>query len=130
MRLNKMEYFKAEIKTTKEQAQNILALMNEAEVEELVLEDIPLEAISDFVRGKRSNIWEIIINDNFKMEVVSNLKGARAMEEMVKEQGGKSFPLIPIPMLNISNFVKGKRPNIITLEMAHVDPGEELPGHV
>jgi hypothetical protein len=125
-----MEYFKAEIKTTKEHAQKILDLMNEAEVEELVLEDIPLEALSDFVRDKRANIWEIIVNDDYVMEVVSNKKGARAMEEMVKEQNGKFFPLMPIPILNISNFVKGKRPNIITLEMAHVAPGEELPGHV
>jgi hypothetical protein len=125
-----MEYFKAEITASVEHAANILKLMEEAEVSELVLEDIPLEAITDFVKGNRSNIWEITVNDKYVMEVVSNKKGAKAMAEMVKEQGGKSFPLIPIPILNISNFSKGKRPNVITLEMAHRAPGEELPGHV
>jgi hypothetical protein len=125
-----MEYFKAEIKTTKEHAQSILGLMEGAEVKELVLEDIPLDAISDFVRGARGNIWEITVNDSFVLEVTANTQSARAMVEMIKEQEGKVFPLAPIPIQNLVEFIKGKRSNVLNMEMAHVDPGEELPGHI
>jgi hypothetical protein len=125
-----MEYFKAEIKATAGNAKSILELMEETETKELELGDIPLEAISDFVKGSRGNIWEITVNDNFVMEVVANKKSAKAMEEMVKEQGGSVFPMAPIPIQNIINFVKGKRPNLMALEMVHRAPGEELPGHV
>lgn len=125
-----MEYFKAEIKTTAEHAKGILGLMEETEVKELVLEDIPIEVISDFVKGNRGNIWEITVNDVFVMEVVANKKSAKAMVEMVKEQGGQFFPMAPLPIQNIANFVKGKRPNLMGVEMVHRAPGEELPGHV
>lgn len=131
MRSSDMEFFKAEIKATKESAKSILDLMENAEIEELTLEDIPLEAISDFVASKRSNVWEITVNDEFIMEVVvKNKKSAKAMAEMVKEQGGNSFPLAPIPIQNLLDFTQGKRSNVLNLEMVHRAPGEELPGHV
>jgi hypothetical protein len=126
-----MEFFKAEIKATKENAKSILDLMENSDVAELTLEDVPLDAISDFISDKRSNVWEITVNDKFVMEVVaSNKKSAKAMAEMVKEQGGKTFPLAPIPIQNLLDFTQGKRSNVLNLEMVHRAPGEELPGHV
>ena len=126
-----MEYFKAEIKTSLDNAKGIVELMENAEVAELTLGDVPIDAISDFISDKRSNLWEITVNDKFTMQVVvSNKKSAKAMREMVKEHGGNSFPLAPIPIQNLLDFTKGKRSNVLNLEMVHRAPGEELPGHV
>ena len=124
------EFFKAEIKTTKEGAEYILNVMEEVGMEDITPEAIPISALSDFVEGKRKNIWEVTINGNTVMEVVTTKKGAKAMIEMVKEKGGDKFPLVPIPMDNFLGVVQGKQKNVMNIEMIHLAPNAELPGHV
>ena len=124
------EFFKAEIRMTKEGAEYVLDVLEEAGLEDLTPESIPMSALLDFIAGKRKNIWEITVNGNTVMDVVTTKKGAQAMVEMVKEKGGDKFPLVPIPMDNFVGVVQGKNKNVMTIEMVHLSPNAEMPGHV
>ena len=125
-----MELFRAEIKTNKEAAKYVLDLMEAADLEEMVVGGIPVSAISEFIDNKRSTLWEITVNGNTVMQVTATKKSAKAMVEMLKEEGVEVLPIVPIPIENLVEFVQGKRKNVLTIQMAHHGPGEELPGHV
>lgn len=124
------EYFKAELQTTKEAAEFVLEALESAGLDTLVPENIPVNAISDFVDGKRDTIWEITVNNMVVVQVVANKRVAKAMLEAVKDQGGDHFPLVPIPANSFLGVVQGKRKNLMSIELMHLAPNAELPGHV
>jgi hypothetical protein len=127
---NDSEFFKADIRTTKEGADYILEVMDEVGLEEIVPDCIPISAIQDFIDGKRKNIWEITINGVSVMEVVAPKRVAVSMIQAIKEHGGDSFPMVPIPMNNVLGVAQGKKKNVMSIELIHLAPNAELPGHV
>jgi hypothetical protein len=62
--------------------------------------------------------------------VTGNKAAARAMLDMLNEAQRDEIPMANLLRQNIEDFINGKRADVITIELANVEPGEELPGHV
>jgi hypothetical protein len=126
-----MEFFKAHIKAIdKAKARNVLSKMQAQEIEEMHLPAVPKAAVEAFVTGQRKNIWTIVIDDEDCFILFSDKRTAEAILEMMKLYGKEELPLAPLVPGNIKDFLDGKRKDIATMEIANMEPGEELPGHV
>jgi hypothetical protein len=130
-----MEYFMVKVASSKGRAKKLLTLMQEQEIDELEIPDLPIKELDRFLDKERKNIWDITINGEVLMSVVADEDSANAFRMMLTTTEGDSFPLAPIKRSSVEDYLAGKREDILSLEIARTKnaeevPKEELPGHI
>lgn len=125
------ETFAIEITATKSKAEAMLASLKENGFKQADLPPIPMQALSDFIEGKRSNIYELTINDEVFLTVEGDVDCAKTMRGMLKSSETTEFPLAPVLLENLEEFLAGGRSNVVMLEIIRTkEYREDLPGHV
>ena len=119
MERNKMELekFKVEITADKRKADELYSLLSNAESDFMDLPPVPVTAIKDFLEDKRDNLWQVTLDDEVYLTVMSDKPSASALLKMVKGAGVEDFPLAPLPAKNLRAFVNGQRDSVATLEI-------------
>jgi hypothetical protein len=133
-----MDHFKLRVTTTKAKAKVLQGLMQEEGLEELEIPGIPMAEIDKFLAGERKNLWEVTINGETLITVVTKKEDAEALKMMIGSKGGEDCVLAPVLAKNLQDFIDGKRDTLALLEIARgtaeespPEPAEELlPGHV
>lgn len=126
-----MEFYTAHLKAVdKAKAKKILSKMMANNLEEIHLPAVPKSAVEAFLAGQRKQIWTVTLDDEDCFNLVSDKRSAEAMLEMMKVYEKDELPLAPIVPKNLQDFVDGKRKDVAMMEIANIEPGEELPGHV
>lgn len=121
------EIFKVELRSTREQAEFLKAIMVSDSREELEIPPVPIGEIEKFIEGSRQNIWEVTLNDVTYVTIESSKEAATLLLEMVSGAGVDEFPLQPIMLQNITDFIEGKRDHLALLEIVknEIDKKEE-----
>jgi len=126
-----MDFYKAQVKAvSKAKAREILKKMQAQGIEEMHLPAIPRREIGSFLIDERPNLWTIEVDGVPCFEVISNKIAASAMLRMLDECGQDKINLAPLCPQFLEDFLADKRKDVMAFEIAHTDPGEELPGHV
>jgi hypothetical protein len=112
-----LEEYKVEIVSDIKKADRLFSILSNSDLNYLELPALPLSAVKDFIDGKRSNLWEVVVNDESFLEVTADPESAAALLGMIKAAGVDEFPLAPLPVKNLKAFVKGQRPNVALLEI-------------
>jgi len=123
------ETFSLKIKTSKEQAKNLLEMLGNKE--EIDMPAIPLTEVKAYTEGNRKNIWEITINMETMMHVESNKKSAAALVEMLEYSAAEELVLPKLKVSNIRDFVAGDRDNLLLIEFRKERMAkEDIPGNL
>lgn len=112
-----LEEYRIEIIAEKKKADNLFSILTNHEMDTLDLPPIPLNAIKDYIRDKRPNIWEVTIDGETILTIKGDKKSAGALVEMVEGASREDFPLAPLPSSNLRAFVNGQRDNVATIEI-------------
>jgi hypothetical protein len=110
-----MEEFKVQVIADRRKADELYSMMVNAEVEYMDLPALPITAIKDFIDDKRENLWEITIDGQVYLTVVSDREAALTLLKMVKGAGQEEFVMAPLPAKNLRSFVQGQRSDVATL---------------
>lgn len=112
-----LEEFKIELVSDMKKADALYSILSNSELEFLDLPPIPIEAIKDFIQGNRKTLWEITVNGEVYLTLVSDQPSASALLKMVKDAGVEEFPLAPLPAKNLRAFVNKQRKNVAQLDI-------------
>jgi hypothetical protein len=116
-----MDESKVRVKCSKENAEEILELINGIGTDQLPLPPFGKENVQDFLSNKRSNILDISINGKELLEVTASKKSAKILMEFLEENHLETFDLVPVPISNIQEFMDGSRDNVLILEIKRTD---------
>lgn len=133
MDLDKLKVFMISLNSIKEQAEFIKDLIVSHGAEALNLPAVPVSAIQDFIDDKRSNLWEITINGDVYITVNGDKESAETLLTLVTSAGQNEFVMEPLQLVNVEDYLLGKRDNVGQFEMVHnpeAKTKEELPGHL
>jgi hypothetical protein len=110
-----MEEFKVKVTADRRKADELYSMMVNAAAEYMDLPALPITAIKDFIDDKRENLWEITIDGQVFLTVVSEREAALTLLKMIKGAGQEEFVMAPLPAANLRAFVQGQRDTVATL---------------